>query len=249
MGYRLAGTSYGSSSGAQVTLPSGIAMSIAPSPVDGYWFHDDFSMSTLSVVLNTGAGTGFPICNAVGEPGTLQQAVAVAGVDGTRAQIGASGTPWTCFGGGSTFYFRARVAISAVPDGVQNTIVRLGFGDATTGLADNTDGAYLELDRATHGDNNWRLCASNNAVRTKVDTGIAVAAAMTLVEIEINSDGTLVQCEIGGVAGSNTVATNIPVTTARGFQALIQTSKQLGATSRSLFVDYYSVGVKFATAR
>jgi hypothetical protein len=216
-------------------------------------YADDFLSDRLSFLSVAGGGTNGGGGSDMGNnhPGTYTQTVTAAGVDAARIVAArAAGTAAAIFFGGGLVTWQTSHQIPTRSNGVDNIVVRVGMHDANT-INDATDGVYLEYDFATHGNHNYWLCAANNSARTKVDTNIAVTAgANRRIVIVVNAAGTLVTAAIDGVASSNTVAANIPVTAARNtYAGNLQAFKQLGAGALTVIHDYYSFNQVFTTPR
>ena len=211
-------------------------------------FFDDFITANASSNLAIGAGTNVS-AGEQGMPGITTQSVAVAGVD---AAVVLSVNSTRLVHGGGAIWIRGGIRIAALSNATDNLVFRFGSGDAST-FADHVDGCYFEYDFATHGDHNLRLCTSNNSVRTKTTTGIAMtasAAALTNLEIMVNAAGTSVTGLINGVAVPTPVTTNIPITAARAsFACHWMVQKQLGAGAMTAAIDWYEFKQVFTTAR
>lgn len=215
-------------------------------------YFDDFLTDRLSTFATGGAGTNAGGGSDLGNnhPGTNTQTVTVAAVDVARiiAQRAAAGAA-VFFGGGPVLWETIH-EIPVLSDGVNRITLRVGMHDAVA-TGDVTDGVYLEYDLAANGNQNYWLCAANNSVRTKVDTGIvAVAAGIRKARIFVNAGGTSATCTIDGVAGAAAVAANIPTTAARNtFVGQLQLVKSLGAGALSVIHDYYYFRQIFTVAR
>jgi hypothetical protein len=210
-----------------------------PSLSAEYFYADDFTGNLDSTAAVAAGGANSFLAADPATPGLYRQAVTAA-ADASRITLAGSAITSICFSGGVwTFELRGRIEV--LSDGVNNIVVRWGPGDQAT-AGDVTDGVYLEYDFATHGHHRWMLCAANNAVRTKVDTGIAaVAATLQTAIITVNATGTEASVTIDGVAGALTVTSNIPVTSARACAlCVMQAVKQLGAGGLSTTLDYQS---------
>ena len=125
--------------------------------------------------------------------------------------------------------------------------LRPGFVDTLTG--DNTDGAYFEYDRNTSA--NWSIVTASNGVRTRSDSGVAVAAdTWVTLRIEVNAAGTSVAYFIGGTQTSNSpLVATIPTGAGRQFGSGITLVKSAGSTSRAIYADYVMVTNALTTPR
>lgn len=222
--------------------------SVVPSVRNGVWYRDDFLSQSQSTWTVVGGGTG-QLIGLAGRPGIALQTVSAAGVDGHRVALSTASTAPILVGGG-VIAFDCSLMIPVLSDGVNNIVLRAGLGD-TAGLTDNVDGLYLEYDFATHGDHAWRLCAAANSARTKVTSGISpVAGSWHRLHVELDAAAAVLSCSIDGVAGSNTVGSNIPTGAARYTQcAMLQAVKQLGAGALTVQHDYYEFMQTFTVAR
>jgi len=198
---------------------------------------DDFLGNELSTIAVTAGGTnGFGMAMGSNHPGTITSSVTAVG-DATRISVGGNSNQSIYFGGGQAD-FESMHQIPVLSNGVNNVVVRDGYGDSAN--LDYTDGVWLEYDLAVNGSQNYFLCTANAGVRNRVDTGrIAVAGANRKLTMRVNAAGTLVTAAIDGVASANSLALTIPVTAARVTQISLQTTKQAGAGAMSVFRDYY----------
>lgn len=151
--------------------------------------------------------------------------------------------------GDGAICFRASLRLSALSDGTNNMVVRVGMGDSAN-ASDHTDGIYLEYDFATHGDHNWRICTMSNGSPTKTTTGIPpVANTYQALEIFVNAAGTSVGARVGGTLAPTPVTATIPGA-GRSMSSLnIQTVKQAGAGSLNTRWDAAAFWKVFTTAR
>lgn len=219
-------------------------------PLLGTMLFDDFFDTVLTVGAVSGVATNSingTSATAANQMGLAIQACGAAGVDAARLVRSTNGQ--TLFFSGGLVLWETMHRLLAISDGTNNAILRIGMGDLA-GLADNTDGVYLEYDFATNGDHNYRLCAANNGTRTKTDTGIIANTAWRHVVLMVNDAGTSVSCTIDGVAGSAPVTTNINITAARVcYPCAIQWAKQLGAGTMTIHHDFWKFRQLFSTAR
>jgi len=198
---------------------------LVPEAVDGIWFRDDFVTKLDSAFGVTAGGVNTATTDAgVNHPTCVNQQVTAVG-DAARILTENASNAMQMSASGE-FYVEACVAIPVLSDGVNNIVVRAGFGD-NAGAGDFTDGVYFEYDLATHGHGRWMLCAANNAVRTKTDTGIAAITGFQVIRASLTADSTSLTGMVSGVPCAAAVTTNIP--TARSSGPELMSVKQLGA--------------------
>jgi len=145
--------------------------------------------------------------------------------------------------GGGRLYFGVIIylpVLAATPS--PDYIVRLGFR-RNSNFADATNGVYFEYNRGTSV--NWLIKTADNSNLTTVDTGIAVAATTWIkLECEINAAGTSASfykdATLINVVG-NPITTNIPTTSGREIQPMLEIRKtgSAVATSRSIYIDLF----------
>lgn len=240
--------SSGGISQVQARMEDGALYVMIPKMSAGFYFRDDFINQIVSMFTTAGAGTNGNPSGDGNHIGTISQAAAAAGVDAAFIKTGVAAAQPFLFGGG-VWEIEGLSRIVTLSNGVQNLTARWGFGDSST-VADHVDGVYLEQDFGVYADQNYRLCASANSVRTKVDTGIAAVAGLeTHWQININAAGTLVSATINGVASANTVNTNIPTGAGRQTAGCIQLVKQLGINSLAVVHDFWEIRCDLTTAR
>lgn len=215
-------------------------------------YEDDFLTDRLSFFAATGGGfaVGGSAMGA-GCPGTYTQTVTAAGVD-AHGIIGglANGTVGVVFFGGGLVTWENGHNIPVLSTGAQRLDLRVGMHDGDD-VSEPTDGCYLEYSLALNGSQNYFLCAANNSVKTKTDTGIiAVAGANRHVILTVNALGTSLTATVDGVAATAPVIANIPITAARNtYIANLQAVKALGATALSVIQDYWSFSQVLTTPR
>ncbi len=121
-------------------------------------------------------------------------------------------------------------------DATNNYIVRMGLGDSPS--ADFVDGVYFEYDRTQS--LNWRIAASNNSTRTKVNTSAAVSTSWARFKIDFNATGNGATFYINdtnvGVIGSN-----VPIAAGRETGPTFYIIKSAGTTARTAVVDYWTL--------
>lgn len=212
---------------------------------EGFHFRDDFFQTKTGGLdwQNFNAGTityGAVVANNA--PGVVTIAGAAVTPDGGVVFGAVSSIRM----GGGELVCEWRAKMPILSDATNRFVVRIGLGDNVSG-GDNTDGVYFECDLATHGDNEWRGCTANNAVRTKLDLNtLPVADTWQRLKFIVSADGTSVSFYIDDVY-KGAVATNIPTARESGFCAMYL--KTLGAVSRSVVLDYVDITQRFTVQR
>jgi hypothetical protein len=207
------------------------------------WFSDfdeDTPLSTSglkAVVLNTGVAV--PNNTA---PTTVSRAVGLidlqTGVNPAGALALVKGNQ-SLLMGFCECVFEARVAPSALPTGVEDFTLTIGWSDGGTAL-DGNDGVYFQFWRGLS-TTNWNFVTAKASVNTKTLTTTnpltAIGTAMQVLSIYVAPDASFAIGMIDGiVVATNT--TNIPTGGAFATGLCCQIAKQAGATSRTLHVDY-----------
>lgn len=139
--------------------------------------------------------------------------------------------------GGGVIIFCTRVGINPLFDVTNDGLARFGLGNiitATRADQDHTQGIYFEYDRSLSA--NWRLCTASGSIRTKNDSGIAVAVGYVNICFIVNEAGTSVQFYINGIAVGTPITTNLPFGLAIGYNGYIH--KKAGTTNYGLSQDY-----------
>ena len=102
---------------------------------------------------------------------------------------------------------------------------------------------------------NWQIMSANNNTRTWVTTTNAVAAGQW-VNLRIVANNTAAYYYINGILAAtspiaNPITTNLPVTTNANtvIVPLANIVKTNGTTARTLWVDYHTLDIKYATER
>jgi hypothetical protein len=146
--------------------------------------------------------------------------------------------------GGGEYTFETDLLIPLLSTVGEEYITRLGFGDNYAG--DHNDGVYFEYDRLTNV--NWLMCAANGGVRTKTDTGVAVAAGGWIrLKVVVNTAGTSAAFYIDGVYVGAVVA-NLPAGGAV-FTNMILIVKSAGVTARAINIDWCWLHIDLAVTR
>lgn len=129
---------------------------------------------------------------------------------------------------------------------VQVCTISCGLIDTGT-AADSTNGVYLKFDPVAS--SNWRTVAVNGGTKSEADTSPAAAPGANTwqhIGFDVNAAGTSVTFSVAGAA-AGTVATNLPSGVAHifGFGCLIL--KSVGATARTVDLDYMRLDVRGMT--
>jgi hypothetical protein len=211
----------------------------APPPKVGGFF-DDFNASTGV------AGTGWLLSTA----GTGATATAGGTIAINRNGIVAIATGTTTTGrttllrnlfniifGTNLIICEAAVLLPILSTAGDEYAFQIGFGDNLgTGIL-QTDGAWIQYNRAVDGDF-WSLNTASNNATTKVVSSIPVTTAWTEFRIEVNRTGTRVNYFINNTF-AGFVTTNIPVGALRNTSELIKIIKSAGASNRTAQIDFY----------
>jgi len=184
-----------------------------------------------------GAGINFSIYgNEAGRPGV----VSIYANTSTNAF-------WRTVGqivvGGGTVTLQQYVKISALSDGTNRYILRLGFiGDTTT----INNGIYFSYsDNANSG--KWQIVTMNGGVATTNNTNTTADTNWHIFKIVVNSGATSISFYIDGTEVTNSpITTNIP--TASLYLTMHQT-KSLGTISQKIYQDLYTLNYTLTTPR
>jgi len=148
---------------------------------------------------------------------------------GAAALLTANSSVW--FGGG-TWVFHELVYIPTLSDGTQTFAARWGFLDV--GNAAPVDGVYFQHDSTT---GNWRICASDNSVRTETTSSSAISAGTWYrLTIVVNAAASSAEFFVDGVS-IGTVTTNIPAASGRVTGVGMSLIKSAGTTARTFAVS------------
>lgn len=209
----------------------------------------DYVENSIAVASLSGGGSVASIDGEQGRVGIVAPTVTAVN-DMASSRTG--NLTHLVFGGGR-YRFRSGARITALSDGTNNFVVRVGPTDVSASASDAIDSVYLEYDFGTYGDHRWRLCAASNGTRTKTDTGIAATAStttLTTFQVDVSAGGTVATATINGVAAATPVTTNIPTGAGRtcnpfGFIVI----KTLGASARTVPIDWMAFWQVFAVKR
>jgi hypothetical protein len=208
---------------------------------------DDFTSSTNTGVLNwlaTVNGAGASIApSTVGVDTVPGDAAGVfALTTGTNNSGNATLSTYASAMKVGTFdntIMEWRIMLQTLSTAAQEYRVSFGWLD-NPGSGDEVDGVYFEYDRATAGDF-WRICTSNNSVRTKTTTSTAVANLTTFSRFRIetqraNSASFYIDDVLVG-----TISTNLPTGAGRMTGWGIKIVKSVGTTARLVYADYFTI--------
>ena len=121
----------------------------------------------------------------------------------------------------------------------------IGIGDQP-GPLEHNNGVYFEYDDSTSP--NWRIVAAAGGVRTKTTTSTPVSSgAWTRLRIDIDSPFTQAEYWVNGVS-IGTVSTNIP-NSGQVMGPSVRIGKSIGVTSRALYIDLFTLSMRFGTQR
>lgn len=149
------------------------------------------------------------------------------------------GVPAMHVGSAEEVYFDALVRFDNLPDGIEDYVVRVGFGDVKTN-AGFTEGVYFTLSRAFAGDTEWRAQTTAASVSTTTDTNTgATAAGWQRLTIRKARGTTTWKFYIDGTLVA-THTTNIPT---GPVAPVIIIQKAAGTTARLMYNDYVDVHV------
>jgi hypothetical protein len=124
------------------------------------------------------------------------------------------------------------------PLNISTTVFRIGLHESTTS-AEPLDGAYIETDTSGNA-----FCKTTNNATSTTSASIGTLAINTWyrLEIETNSDATLVTCSLYNASGvfvaSQTVNTNIPTGAGRLVRAGIVATESTTTATAMVDVDY-----------
>jgi hypothetical protein len=169
----------------------------------------------------------------------------VTSTNSTAGLMASSGAFDIIFGKGVTT-IEWRVQVSALSDGTNTYVVRVGAIDTTTG--NPVDGVFF---RYTHSVNSahWECVARNNNAETVANASVGPAAGTwTVLKIIVNAAGTSADFYVDG-ANVGTVASNIPTTTARVTGLGASMVRSAGTAAVHTYLDYCYFKLVFTTPR
>lgn len=206
-------------------------------------FYDDLINGTSSGINNwvsTNSGTG--------------AATGAATAEGTKNGIALISTGTTTTGRASCSKNVSTVILGTKPT-IYETICRfytlstvaeeyafnIGLGDNTGTSINHVDGVYFEYNRLVNGSNVWALVTSNNSIRTRVLTNVAIDNTSNYkLKAEINADGSNVIFFINDIEVGQ-INTNIPTANTRVSGPQFKIIKLAGSGSRSAGVDSFEL--------
>ena len=190
-------------------------------------------------IVNSGSGSGSWVSGSVTGSYSTGLIYQTAGSAPTGSTVITS-TPAIQLGIGPVRYVDT-VIVLALSTAIEEYAIRLGLCDGNA--ADAVDGVYFEYDRATHGDNNWRICTASNSTRTKSDSGIQPnltaggTGVFQIPSIEVCSDASRADFFIGDTHVGN-ISTNIPTGVARVTKIQKSIVKSVGTTPPYSYSDF-----------
>jgi hypothetical protein len=191
-------------------------------------------------VSNSGAAASSQINNAAADAdhlGIVEVDTGITAAGRSAIYLGTDGIVTPAAGG--LIVAEATVQYPVLSDGVNTYISRLLLGDSLV-AADHTDGIYFEYNQAVSG-NFWTCKTAAGGVRTTVVTATAIAAGTwyRLRALIIPGAPSQALFYVDDVLVA-TITTNIP-TGGQRYAPNLRITKTLGATSRSLLVDYFQM--------
>jgi hypothetical protein len=150
--------------------------------------------------------------------------------------------------GGGRVITEFLVQVSALSDGTNTYIARIGLGNTTN--AAHTNGCWFEY---THSVNagKWTLNTADNSSVTTANSNNSVAASTwTRLTIDVNAAASSVAFYVNGTQCANSpITTNIPTAAGRTCGPNIQIVKSAGTSGRSMLIDYCSFYQKLTASR
>lgn len=136
------------------------------------------------------------------------------------------------FSGGYTTFISAVITGTALSDGTDDYIYYVGALDSVT--AEPTDGCFFKYNDGVNA-GKWQGVCTNNSTPTTCDTTVTVATSTGYTfGMKVNKGGTSVTFTVNRT-NSCTVASNIPITSARAFAFGVSLRKTLGTASRTWY--------------
>jgi len=202
-----------------------------------YWCEDFIASGGVQAVTSTGTTNNNQVLTK--HPGISGIAVTTVG-SGAGIYASSTGAQTTLIVGGGLVVFEGCALTVLAQDAGQQWSDRFGMGDLASATADQDNGIYFESDRATYGDNDYRLCCAAAGVRTKTTTGTAPAVAtFERWRWVMNVGATSVSAFLNDAAIGSAVTAHIPTVGLIPF--FRQSVKTLGTSSRTVQSDYYEV--------
>lgn len=212
-------------------------------PNNGWRCYTDFfgapwaaTVGDCGVFLGASGGTFTNVGTGLDPTHPSGALLTTTGNAASRAAIvsSGSGTDSVILGAGANVSFEMVLQFSAVSDGTDTYILRVGFLDSINGAP--TDGVWFEYVQAS--DTDWQCKTNNNTTPTVVDsTVVAAAATSTKLRIEVD-DSTTARFFINGSQVCGAVTTTIPSGAARATQFGVSFIRTAGTATRTVSMDY-----------
>jgi hypothetical protein len=220
-------------------------------PRQGVYLYEDFYSSSINGDNNLTAVAGNGGAGGIEGAQAVTNTIGVVSLRTGTSAINGFCILWTDdtfnWGGGPAIY-ESRVKVSALSDGTNTYLARVGFGDSYGSAIDFNDGIFFAYTDSVNS-GNWTINTANNGSKTAANTSVApVADTWTKLGLQINAAGTLVEFFIDNVS-VGTIATNIPTAAGRGAGLNFQMGKSAGQTDRRLYIDYVTYRQYFTTQR
>jgi hypothetical protein len=250
---------YGSGSNAysNLTAPTVLGNNLGWNGTNVFWqsarntmyLYDEFMTADNTGTLNwfvNGSGSGGVLANTTypstaGHPGIFAMSCTTSG--DAHITLGANSGGTFVFGGGAIS--QTWIAqLSALSDGTDTYIVRMGFTDAYTGTPGN--GAYFAY---THSANSgkWQVATASSSSSTVNNTNNVADTNFHSFRIEINAGATSVGFYIDDVQVANSpISTNIPSSVLYPWVVMI---KSAGTNGRAMVCDAFTMVQEFTTPR
>jgi Concanavalin A-like lectin/glucanases superfamily len=200
-----------------------------------------------SVFIPQASGTGAGVTNlAVTETGVF----GVWGIETGTTSGGSCGirsgnlNSFSLGQGVTVLEFKLKIPVLSTA--LEQYVIRIGFADANA--ATPTDSVLFRYD--TGNSTFWQLQTKNNTVETLQTTASTVGTGWTRLKIIVNAAANSVSFYIDGTQVANSpITTNIPVGAGRELSVVASINKNVGTTSRFLWVDYSAMDIKLTSPR
>ena len=226
----------------QATYPESIMTMGRATVLMDDWISGSASGELGWVSVLTGGGSTTSIVAAAApldanHPGIINITAGAAAARLATIHLG----PTSMFFGGGAVTLECLFQLSTLT----NAAFRVGFGDQTA--ADHNNGVYLEFNSGVSA-TNWLIKTAAAGTRTSTTTSVAAtASAWHKLVITVNAAGTSASFTLDGTS-LGTITTNIPTTVANATSPNIQ-ADSLGATTTTIYVDYFKMFQRFTSAR
>lgn len=147
-----------------------------------------------------------------------------------------------------------RIYIPTLNDGTQKYYMYAGFSEVIGAAQSRAVLFVYDLDGSMTGSAasaNWQIMTANASTRTWVTTSTPVVAGQWInLRIIVNNTAAYFYVN-GSLVGTNPITTNLPVTTSglNVIYPMVSITKTSGTTARTLWVDYHTLDIKYATER